>query len=90
MQVERVHLVAIQRCTSGKRERNTLATYLELVDNSWKRLLIHDIDGGTQVIPIESFSVREGPMFHQLVGGVTAHQGYDGYQARERDLAHWN
>jgi hypothetical protein len=90
MQVERVYLVAIQRYTSGKRERNTLATYLELVDNDWKRSLIHDIDGGTQVIPIESFSVREGPMVHQLVGGVTAHQGDDGYQARERDLAHWN
>ena len=75
---------------SGKRERNTLAIYLALVNNHWKRWLIHDMDGGTHVIPIESFSVQEEPMFHQLVGGVTAHQGYDGYQARERDLAHWD
>jgi hypothetical protein len=29
-------------------------------------------------------------MPHQLVGKVTAYQGFDGYQARERDLAHWD
>ena len=83
-------LIARKKGDSGKRERNTLVTYPRLVDNGWKRPLIHDIDEGTQVILIESFSVWEGPMVHQLVGGVTAHQGNDGYQARERDLAHWN
>ena len=29
-------------------------------------------------------------MAHQLVGSVKDYQGYDGYQARERDLAHWD
>ena len=82
--------IAIFGGDSGKRERNTLVTYPELANNHWKRWLIRDIDEGAQAILIESFSVREGPMVHQLVGGVTAHQGNDGYQARERDLAHWN
>ena len=71
-------LIARKKGDSGKRERNTLVTYPRLVDNDWKRSLIHDIDEGTQVILIESFSVWEGPMVYQLVGGVTAHQGYDG------------
>lgn len=48
------------------------------------------MDGGSYDIPIERISVKERPMAHQLVGEVMAHQGYDGYQARERDLAHWN
>jgi hypothetical protein len=39
---------------SGKRERNTLVTHPELVNNLWKRKLIHDIDEGTKVILIES------------------------------------
>ena len=47
--------VAIQGDVSGKRERNTLVTYLALVNNSWKRELIRDKDGGTSVIPIERF-----------------------------------
>ena len=38
---------------SGKRERNTLVIYLQAVNNHWKRWLIHDMDGGTSVIPIE-------------------------------------
>ncbi len=27
---------------------------------------------------------------YQLVGGVTAHQGYDGYLVLEDDQAHWD
>ncbi len=46
--------------------------------------------GGRKAFPLKDLSDREGPMVHQLVGGVKAHQGYDGYQARERDLAHWD
>jgi hypothetical protein len=30
--------------------------------------------------PLKAPAVRERPMFYQLVGGVKAHQGYDGYQ----------
>ncbi len=37
---------------SGKRVSNTLVTYPEDVNNSLKKELIHDNDGGTQVIPI--------------------------------------
>ena len=29
-------------------------------------------------------------MAYQLVGEVMAHQGYDGYRARERDPTHWD
>ena len=35
-------------------------------------------------------AARERPMHYQLVGEVTAHQGYDGYRARERGPAHWD
>ena len=35
-------------------------------------------------------AARERPMAYQLVGEVTAHQGYDGYRARERGPAHWD
>ncbi len=66
---------------SGKRESNTLVTYLELVNNHWKRWLIHDIDETTLVISLKAPAAREGPMFYQLVGEVKAHQGYDGYRA---------
>ncbi|GEM_PF-2806352 len=46
--------------------------------------------GGRKAFPCKDFSLREGPMSYQLVGEVTAHQGYDGYRARERDPAHWD
>lgn len=49
MQVERSSLLE-----SGKRESNALVTYPGLANNSWKRELIRDIDGGSQDIPIES------------------------------------
>ena len=45
---------------SGKRERNTLATYPELVNNSPKGGLIHDMDEKTSVILIESFGGTGG------------------------------
>ncbi len=37
--------------------------------------------GGRKTFPLKDLSVREGPMFYQLVGEVMAHQGYDGYRA---------
>ena len=39
---------------SGKRERNTLATYPGVVNNPWKRGLIRDIQGGSSDIPLEN------------------------------------
>ena len=74
-------LLIFGKIISGKRERNTLVTYLELVNNHWKRWLIHDIDEVTSVISLKGPPVREGPMSYQLVGEVMAHQGYDGYRA---------
>ena len=79
MQVERI--LFFGKIISGKRERNTLVTYLELVNNHWKRWLIHDIDEVTSVISLKGPPVREGPMSYQLVGEVMAYQGYDGYRA---------
>ncbi len=66
---------------SGKRESNTLVTYLELVNNHWKRWLIHDTMGRLRSFLLKVPTVREGPMVYQLVGEVKAHQGYDGYRA---------
>ena len=39
---------------------------------------------------IKAPALREEPMAYQLVGEVTAHQGNDGYGARERDPTHWD
>ena len=77
MQVERV----LQQCkTSGKRERNTLVTYLEVVNNSAKAGLISDNssvwrkpDARQRRKPVE-----DEPAHYQLVGRVMAYQGYDG------------
>ena len=66
---------------SGKRESNALVIYLVLVNNLWKRGLIHDIDGATRVASLKAPAVRENPMYYQLVGKVKAYQGYDGYRA---------
>ena len=33
--------------------------------------------GGLRAFPCKDFSLEEGPMAYQLVGGVKAHQGYD-------------
>ena len=50
----------ISRTVSGRRERNTLVTCLEVVNTPAKAELIHDTDGGTSVIPIESFGASRG------------------------------
>ena len=72
--------VIISMIDSGKRERNTLVTYLGPVNNHWKRWLIHDIVP-TVNVGMKGPPVREGPMSYQLVGEVMAYQGYDGYRA---------
>ena len=77
MQVERTSTRLYQREVSGKRERNTLVTYLEAVNNLGKPGLIHDIVPMVN-IGMKAPALREEPMSYQLVGEVTAHQGYDG------------
>ena len=63
---------------SGKRVRNTLITYLEVVKNSGKLELIHDGQRVPKGFLCKDFSPREGSRPYQLVGEVMAHQGYDG------------
>ena len=65
---------------SGKRESNTLVTYLEVVNKPLKSGLIHDIVPSI-IDGTKAPALREGPMSYQLVGEVKAHQGYDGYRA---------
>ena len=65
---------------SGGRVSNTWVTYPRDGDNTSKEVLIPDditrshdlvIKGSSQELPLE-----EGPAAYQLVGEVTAHQGY--------------
>ena len=65
---------------SGRRVSNTWVIYPGLGDNISKEVLIPDdisgskdleIKGGSQELPIE-----EEPAAYQLVGEVTAHQGF--------------
>ena len=79
MQVERILTRLHQVSISGKRERNALVTYFELVNNTGKLVLIHDIVP-TVNVGMKGPPVRKRPMSYQLVGGVKDHQGYDGYQ----------
>ncbi len=72
--------------SSGERARNTWVTYPEHEDSPEKSGLILDkttVSYGTAVNggdPFGDLSVWERPMPYQLVGEVTAHQGYDGYR----------
>ena len=79
MQVER--FTSFGKTISGKRERNTLVTYLEVANNSGKPELIRDVDEDTSVDSLKAQALRDGPMAYQLVGEVMAHQGYDEYRA---------
>ena len=54
---------------------NTLVTYLEDGDNPAKAGIIPDKDEIAYATSFKDLSLREGPMAHQLVGGVKAHQG---------------
>ena len=65
---------------SGRRVSNTWVTYPRVGDNISKEVLIPDditwshdrvLKGGSKGLPLE-----EGPAAYQLVGEVTAHQGY--------------
>jgi hypothetical protein len=72
--------VAIQETVSGKRVRNTLAIYPAIGNNPPKGGLIPRWPLLDDVRSSKAQNaLREEPMAYQLVGGVTAHQGYDGY-----------
>ena len=73
-----VCLVAILDIFSGKRVRNTLAICLVVGHNSAKAELIPRWPLRFIFQSKAQNALREEPMAYQLVGGVTAHQGYDG------------
>ena len=69
--------VAIQLMATGKRVRNTYTTFL-LVENSPGKLGL--IPHGIARFKVAArLSLKDWFAPYQLVGGVTAHQGYDGY-----------
>ena len=75
--------VAIQVLFSGERVRNTWAICREVGDSSPKGELIpHVVRRGIPPTPKLVVAIRlalpDEPAAYQLVGGVTAHQGYDG------------
>ena len=70
--------VAIQLHESGGRVSNTWAIYLSDRDNLPKGGLIPDIFRASHEALNKVFSLIDEPAAYQLVGGVTAHQGYDG------------
>jgi len=63
---------------SGERSRNTWAICPGAGDNSPKGLLIPHADLGGIPLVQRLRSLQDEPAAYQLVGGVTAHQGYDG------------
>ena len=64
-------------CVSGGRASNTWVTYLKDGHNSPKGELIPDMPSTFGCL-VKAFARQEGPAAYQLVGEVTAHQGYDG------------
>ncbi len=79
MQVER-DLKGLLFNESGARVRNAWITYLLAQDNRRKRWLILDKFTGSS-LPVKKagqLAPTERSASHQLVGGVMAHQGYDG------------
>ena len=56
---------------------NTLVTCLEVRNNLAKAELIPDVIALRKQSEERRKSPREGPMAYQLVGRVTAYQGYD-------------
>ncbi len=62
---------------SGERVSNTWVTCPGLRDNNGKPLLIPDDSCVPHGMQGKVFSVRDRPAVYQLVGGVTAYQGFD-------------
>ena len=78
MQVACAVSVAIRGWAHGARVRNTWATCPSLWDNPGKPELIPDTLAGPHGSARKGPPVRDGPAAYQLVGEVTAHQGFDG------------
>jgi len=57
-----------------------LVTYPKVRNNLAKARLIPDVFGRLIRSSKAQKALREGPMPHQLVGRVTAYQGYDEYR----------
>ena len=62
---------------SGERVSNTWATCPGLWDNSGKPLLIPDNPAMSHDVAGKGPPVQDRPAVYQLVGGVTAYQGFD-------------
>ena len=54
------------------------------------RVIPSDVMGGHPFVTKGVTPPWDGPSWYQLVGGVTAHQGWDAYRACERGPAHWD
>ena len=80
--------VVIQVLLSGARVRNTWVTCPAERDSPGKLGLIPH--GLARVKMAVRLSLQDWLAAYQLVGEVTAHQGYDGYLVWEDDQAHWN
>lgn len=72
------YFVAIQNSASGERVSNTKATYLRVEHNPEKSVLILHMLTARKCREERLRSLREGLSAYQLVGEITAHQGYDG------------
>jgi hypothetical protein len=62
---------------SGERVSNTWVMCLGLWDNSGKPLLIPDNPDRSHDRSGKAPAVQDQPAVYQLVGGVTAYQGFD-------------
>ncbi len=71
-------LIFGDRVGSGERVSNALVTCPKAGDNSLKELLIPYVIIEVRVSMIKAPALWEGPASHQLVGKVTAYQGYYG------------
>ena len=63
---------------SGERSRNTWATCPRAGDNNPKGLLIPHVKVDGIINFSKPCALWDGPAAYQLVGGVTAYQGFDG------------
>ena len=68
-----------ESCVSGERVRNRQVTYPALQNSVPKgAIILNDVLCVMQ--GTKDLSVWERPVSYQLVGEVTAHQGFDGYR----------
>ena len=73
-----VLFVAIQMVSSGVRVRNTWATCRRVGDSSPKGELIPHVSRSNSVQSRGNLALLEELAAYQLVGEVTAYQGFDG------------